>query len=196
MEGVKLVTTGDGAVGKTCLLIKYTTDDFPQEYVPTVFDNYQANMMIGGRPISLGLWDTGGREDYDRLRPLSYPNTDVFLICFSVASRSSLDNVKDKWLPEIRAHCPNAPLVLVGTKSDMRDPPPGSKDAEWKKKRNLVCVTQADALAMAQSIGAVGYCECSAKAGTNVSDVFDTATRVALACRQKPKKRKTVCAVL
>lgn len=52
--------------------------------------------MVDNKPISLGLWDTAGQEDYDRLRPLSYPQTDVFLICFSVVSPPSFDNVKAK----------------------------------------------------------------------------------------------------
>ena len=69
-------------VGKICLVEGYTTNAF-QEYIPTVFDNYSANIMINGQPIQLGLWDTAGQEDYDRLRPLSYPQTDVFLICYN-----------------------------------------------------------------------------------------------------------------
>ena len=52
--------------------------------------------MIGGEPYTLGLFDTAGQEDYDRLRPLSYPQTDVFLVCYSVVSPSSFENVKEK----------------------------------------------------------------------------------------------------
>merc|ERR1719203_544043 len=77
--------------------------------------------MVDGKPINLGLWDTAGQEDYDRLRPLSYPQTDVFLICFSVVSKASFENVKAKWVPEIEHHAPGVPLILVGTKSDLRN---------------------------------------------------------------------------
>ena len=70
----------------------------------TVFDNYSANVMVDGKTISLGLWDTAGQEDYDRLRPLSYPQTNVFLICFSLVSPPSFENVRTKVSSPMAVH--------------------------------------------------------------------------------------------
>ena len=70
--------------------------------------------------VELALWDTAGQEDYDRLRPLSYPDTDVILICFSIDSPDSLQNVVEKWTPEVRHFCPKVPVILVGNKRDLR----------------------------------------------------------------------------
>ncbi|CAN0429251.1 unnamed protein product, partial [Phaeothamnion confervicola] len=76
--------------------------------------------MVDGKPINLGLWDTAGQEDYDRLRPLSYPQTDVFLVCFSVVDPTSFHNVKLKWIPELQHHAAGVLFILVGTKLDLR----------------------------------------------------------------------------
>ncbi|ROL49216.1 Rho-related GTP-binding protein RhoA-D [Anabarilius grahami] len=96
----KLVIVGDGACGKTCLLIVFSKDQFPEVYVPTVFENYIADIEVDGKQVELALWDTAGQEDYDRLRPLSYPDTDVILMCFSIDSPDSLENIPEKWTPE------------------------------------------------------------------------------------------------
>ena len=69
---------------------------FSQVYVPTVFENYVADVEVDGKHVELALWDTAGQEDYDRLRPLSYPDSHVILICFAVDSPDSLDNVQEK----------------------------------------------------------------------------------------------------
>ncbi|XP_031202260.1 transforming protein RhoA [Mastomys coucha] len=117
----KLVIVGDGACGKTCLLIVFSKDQFPEVYVPTVFENYVADIEVDGKQVELALWDTAGQEDYDRLRPLSYPDTDVILMCFSIDSPDSLENIPEKWTPEVKHFCPNVPIILVGNKKDLRN---------------------------------------------------------------------------
>jgi len=187
MQNIKCVVVGDGAVGKTCLLISYTTNAFPGEYIPTVFDNYSANVMVDGKIVNLGLWDTAGQEDYDRLRPLSYPQTDVFLICFSIVSPASFENVKTKWFPEVTHHCPNTPIVLVGTKSDLRE----DKDTISKlKEKGLSPITYPQGLQLCKDLKLNIYLECSALNQKGLKTVFDEAIRLVLNPKRPAKKSK------
>ena len=130
-----------------------------------VFDNYSANVMVDGKPINLGLWDTAGQEDYDRLRPLSYPQTDVFLVCFSIVNPSSFENVRAKWYPEVSHHCPNTPIILVGTKVDLRE---DAATIEKLASKKQAPISYEQGLQMVQEIGAVKYMECSALTQTGL----------------------------
>ena len=81
----KSVIVGDHACGKTTLYTVFAFDRFP-EYIPTTFEDYVAEYEVDNKQIEMALWDTAGHDDYDRLRPLSYPDTDVILMCFSIDS--------------------------------------------------------------------------------------------------------------
>jgi len=182
VQRIKLVVVGDGACGKTCLLIVFSKDNFPEVYVPTVFENYVADQQVDGKLIELALCDTAGQEDYDRLRPLSYPDTNVLLICFSVDSPDSLENVPEKWVPEVRHFCPGVPFVLVGCKKDLRHHPATIAELQ---KMSMSPVSHKEAKDCAERIQAYAYLECSAKTKDNVQEVFEEATRAALAHKAK-----------
>ncbi|XP_016300732.1 rho-related GTP-binding protein RhoB-like [Sinocyclocheilus anshuiensis] len=179
----KLVVVGDGACGKTCLLIVFSKDEFPEVYVPTVFETYVADIEVDSKRVQLALWDTAGQEDYDRLRPLSYPDTDVILMCFSVDSPDSLENVLEKWVPEVKHFCPNVPVILVANKKDLRSDDNVRSELSRMKREP---VRTEDGRAMAARIGAHDYTECSAKTKEGVREVFETATRASLQRRPRP----------
>ena len=120
MQLVRLLVVGDRGVGKTNFLFCGKIGKLPCCYVPRVFDNCTANIMVRGFPFTVGLSTASGQEDYPRLRPLSYPSTDVFVVCFDVASRSSFQSVSETWVPEVRHYVPSAAVLLLGTKTDLR----------------------------------------------------------------------------
>ena len=123
MENIKLVVVGDRCVGKTMFLIRVTTRSYPTKFIPTYFDNYSVTRVLNGSLYSVYFWDTrpdSGEGDEDRLRPLSYRGTDVFVVCFDVANRSSFLNVTEKWIPELRHYVPEVPVLLLATKTDLR----------------------------------------------------------------------------
>jgi len=162
-QEIKCIVVGDDGVGKTSLLIRYTTNTFIKENIIAVTDNYTMYITFDNRPITLSLWDTAS-HNYDRLRPLSYPQTDVFICAFSIVDPSSFQNVGTKWYPELRHHCPNTPIILVGTKVDLT-------------QETQRAITNEQALQMAKDIFAVKYLECSALTNYGLKAVFDEAIR-------------------
>nr|CDS30816.1 dual specificity [Hymenolepis microstoma] len=90
------------------------------DYIPTVADKYAAKVRVGNTPVVFNLWDTAGQEEFKNLRKVCYPNTNVFLACFAVDNKEAFKNVEDLWIPEITQCCPEAAVILVGTKADTR----------------------------------------------------------------------------
>lgn len=191
MRSIKCVVVGDGAVGKTCMLISYTSDSFPHSYVPTVFDSYSVTLVIGGKLVNLGLWDTAGQGDYDRLRPLSYPQTDVFIACFSVTNPNSFKNVYTKWYPELHHHAPHVPIILVGTKVDERD-----TGILLKKKTKAKLISHSQGMDLRRQINAAKYIECSSVTRKGLKQVFDEAVLVAVNPTKSRKKSKRKCTII
>jgi len=176
---IKLVVVGDGAVGKTSMLISFAKGTFPETYVPTVFENYTASIEHNDKKVLLHLWDTAGQEDYDRLRPLSYPGSDIVLLCFSLVTESSFDSVREKWYPEVDHYVKDVPTILVGTKSDLRDAKlPDPSTGEFNP------VDADKAQEMADSIGAEKFIEVSAKTGHNLKQLFQDSVSIVLAARK------------
>ncbi|KAM0284524.1 hypothetical protein ACHAQH_001890 [Verticillium albo-atrum] len=179
----KIVVVGDGGCGKTCLLISYSQGYFPEKYVPTVFENYitYPTHPPTGKTVELALWDTAGQEEYDRLRPLSYPETDLIFVCFAIDCPNSLENVMDKWYPEVLHFCPYTPLVLVALKSDLRFK---RTCIDMLKTQGLTPVTTEQGQTVAKKMNAQ-YAECSSKEMTGVDEIFERAILTVVANDRK-----------
>jgi len=177
---VKCGVVGDGTVGKTTLLLSYITQAFITEYTPTVFDNFSAIEEVNGEVINVILWDTAGQDDYAQIRTTCYNNCkyDVFLLCFSVIHKDSFDNIKYKWLPELKQNSPGTPFILVGTKADLRDETPNPNH-----------ISQKEGAKRAKEIKAHTYVECTSKETASVGKVVMEAVGIVLEA-DKARKAK------
>ncbi|KAB8236860.1 Rho GTPase [Aspergillus alliaceus] len=185
----KMVLLGDGACGKTSALNVFTRGFFPTVYEPTVFENYVHDIFVDNVHVELSLWDTAGQEEFDRLRALSYEDTHVIMLCFSVDSPDSFENVASKWVDEISENCPGVKMVLTALKCDLR------KDEYENPNPNAIAYEQG--LAKAKEIGAVKYLECSAVQNRGIMETFYEAAKVALEVKaQGSNGSKEGCVIL
>ncbi|XP_035591742.1 rho-related GTP-binding protein RhoF-like isoform X2 [Oncorhynchus keta] len=191
-EEFKVVIVGDGGCGKTSLLQVCTKGDFPEKYVPSVFEKCVANVRYRGAEFRLNIYDTAGQEDYDRLRPLSYQSANLILICYDVTCPSSYDNLLIKWFPEVHHFCRGVPIILVGCKTDLRKDKVLANKL-WSSGENPITYIQGEETK--RKINADLYLECSAKYKENVEDIFREAIKRAIAATRKAKW-KGFCAFL
>lgn len=177
---VKCVLVGDCAVGKTALLVRFTSETFPDSYRPTVYENTGVDVFMDGIQISLGLWDTAGHDTFRQIRPMSYQQADVVLLCYSVANPNSLNNLRHKWIAEVREFLPRVPVLVVATQTDHREMGPYRTN----------CTTSSEGKQVAQEIRAKGYLECSALSNRGVQQVFECAVRTAVHQARRRTRRR------
>ncbi|KAK1485058.1 GTP-binding protein RHO3 [Colletotrichum cuscutae] len=166
---------------------------FPTVYEPTVFENYVHDIFVDSVHIELSLWDTAGQEEFDRLRSLSYDDTDLIMLCYSVDSKDSLENVESKWVGEIADNCPGVKLVLVALKCDLREADNEEEEAaegQQREKRPMISYEQG--LEVARRINALRYLECSAMRNRGVNEAFTEAARVALSVKKDREESQCI----
>ncbi|XP_076017723.1 rho-related GTP-binding protein RhoU-like [Genypterus blacodes] len=186
-EALSCMLIGDGAVGKTSMIISYIFNGYNSEYKQTAFDVFSGLVHVDGIPTRMKLIDTAGQEEFGHMRSLCYAHVDVFILCFSVVNPLSFDNITSKWIPQIRAGNSTSPIVLVGTQSDLRHnvnilihlSQCNSKPVRFSKARRL-----------ARRIGAHEYVECSALTQQNLKEVFDCAVFAAMEQNSGRKSHK------
>jgi small GTP-binding protein len=164
--------------------------------------------------VNLSLWDTAGQEDYARLRPLSYANTNIFLICFSLDSRASLKNVKQKWIPELHKYDKThhnkqgrPKFILVGNKADLWEKMDNSSSdyiTQNEVRSFSVFFFRSSSLTLKLSFKQIdqivkaekyikAFVKCSALSGQGVKEVFDKAISIAL---EEPAQSGSFCSIL
>eukprot|EP00092_Neocalanus_flemingeri_P001976 GFUD01002109.1.p1 GENE.GFUD01002109.1~~GFUD01002109.1.p1 ORF type:complete len:192 (+),score=51.22 GFUD01002109.1:45-620(+) len=182
----KVVIIGDGTCGKTSLLTVYKGDVFPQKYIPTIFENSAKRVEHDGKVVQLMMWDTAGQEEYKALRHLAYEDTDVVLIAFSIDNRDSFENIQKAWYPEYQKHMKGTQIVLVGTKSDLKE------DSALEE----ASVTLEEGTELAKSINAFCYCECSAKTSFGIKEVFEEAIKASFREKTSPSSPLSCCKLM
>lgn len=186
-DRINCVVVGDSTVGKTSLIVSYTSNGYPEKYVPTVHDYYTVRLTVEDRPLMLQLVDTAGQGQFEMIRRLSYPDAEIFLLCFNICDPDSFNNVRDKWVPELREYRPKVPIILVGTQVDQRNNVDVKCRLNMKGKKP---VTPDEGEHCAKKIGAKKYIECSALTQKNLKATFDSAIIVALESKEKKDRNR------
>ncbi|XP_066146889.1 cdc42 homolog [Euwallacea fornicatus] len=182
---MKCVIVGDKQVGKTALAMSYSNDSFPNEYIPTAYDNYNVVVQVDGKPIRLEICDTAGEDNLGGpLRHLCYPGADVFMLCFSVVRPSSFQSACERWADELMRL--GVPVVLVGCQADLVN---DHDVLSHLRRQSQKAVSLTKARDLARRLNAT-YVETSAKTCNHLKEAFDEAIITALKRRREMERKK------
>lgn len=184
MDNFKLVMVGDVGAGKSSMLLTLFQNGFPTGEVPRIVGPGNYSLNYNNINATIRLWEAAGEAEYSQLRPICYPDTEVFVLSFSCSDVASFDKIHSQWQPEIRQHMPNTPIILVATKIDLRTDERVIEDLNQHFGRGPV--TNEEGTEMANLIGAVAYLETSSIQNNGVREVFETAHEILL--RQGPNR--------
>ncbi|KAL9656031.1 hypothetical protein ABK040_007650 [Willaertia magna] len=192
----KMVVVGDGAVGKSCMLLvlnETVINTQNMEYIPTICDICTLNVNFEKEKFHLNMWDTYGYEDYYcGMRQSPYLNTDIFLLCFSIGNYQSFLNISERWIPELQHHCPNTPIILCGTKVDLRE---NKKMFYTLTKNNQVPVSKEEGEALAKKIGAIAYIETSSLEYSGFENLGQYIILLSLTEKQSKESKERKCLI-
>ena len=181
---LKMVAVGFDGAGKTSMYHTFAKKKFPAKYIPTVFEGYVHDFEIDGKEVDLAFWDTvcGENDEYARLRPLSYNDADVFVLCFDISNIELYYRIKEFWVDnELRSFDPRIPIILVATKTDLRE-------GEFKT------ASREEGESLAAEIDAAGYFEISSLRMEGLDDLFHNICVVGMNYQKKTMKKK--CLIL
>ena len=164
---LKITVIGDDGIGKTSLLIRHTSGEFIDEYVPSIFESYPRHFNFEGKDVIYQPWDTSNAEDDEyNIKNAAYSHVSIFFLCFSVVNRVSFENIERMYITEIKDENKGTPILLIGTCSDLMN-------TSGKDMNELIL--QEEGEEKARKIGAIEYIECSSKENINIDKIFDTA---------------------
>uniref|UniRef100_A0A3Q2PJ33 Ras homolog family member V n=1 Tax=Fundulus heteroclitus TaxID=8078 RepID=A0A3Q2PJ33_FUNHE len=179
-EELSCMLVGDGAVGKTTMIISYIFNGYTREYRQTAFDVFTGMrnvIFFFINHLLINISHFIGQEEFGQLRCLCYAHVDVFILCFSLVNPVSFHSVSSRWISQIRCSNPTSPIILVGTQSDLRHNVDVLVELHQQSSRP---VGFRQARRLADRIRAQDYMECSALTQHNLKAVFDSAVSAAI----------------
>ena len=173
-KGVRTIWIGDPESGKTSLLTSYTKNVFPQQYVPSLNENYTVqvnNFLYGGKERHINLNISTVTVDSTAMNGEEYePQSDVVVIVCAIDSPESFKTVEKDLIPKAKTQLPGKPVIIVGTKTDLRK---DEGSIQRLAAKNEHPVTLKEGMKLAKRAGIQNYVECSAKELGSVKAVFE-----------------------